>query len=320
MPNRVIREGILSSDRVNQLSPLAELFYRRLMSIVDDFGRYTANPSMLKAHAFPLRTDTVKEQDVDEWLSECVQAGLIALYQGDGKPCLELLDFNQRTRLMRPKYPLRLTEFIHCWEEIAGDKRIKRFEIRDRANDGHMTVILDATSSNSTKLLSPPQNDGHLTVSRRSSDGLNPNPNPNPKGGGESEGRQSHDGHLTVICPSLGGKESKSEKDGPLRFEPVPKGLYRREYEAMIADAQKTLKAIKAEPTNYAKDLSKGAGELIDWLLKERTDGWQARIAEVEAKPESYVRTNPKPKTASLIAAWVERIEQIKAVMNGVIN
>ncbi len=40
MPNRVIREGILNSQRVNKLTEPAELFYRRLMSVVDDFGRF----------------------------------------------------------------------------------------------------------------------------------------------------------------------------------------------------------------------------------------------------------------------------------------
>ena len=40
MPNRIIREGILSSDRVDQLDPPAEVFYRRLMSKVDDHGLF----------------------------------------------------------------------------------------------------------------------------------------------------------------------------------------------------------------------------------------------------------------------------------------
>lgn len=35
MPSRILREGILTSERVNALAPLEELFYRRLMSVVD---------------------------------------------------------------------------------------------------------------------------------------------------------------------------------------------------------------------------------------------------------------------------------------------
>ena len=36
MPNRILREGILTSERVNALSWEAEVFYRRLMSAVDE--------------------------------------------------------------------------------------------------------------------------------------------------------------------------------------------------------------------------------------------------------------------------------------------
>ena len=60
MPNRIIREGILTSDRVEQLDPPAEVFYRRLMSKVDDHGLYDARPSILRASLYPLRIDRVR--------------------------------------------------------------------------------------------------------------------------------------------------------------------------------------------------------------------------------------------------------------------
>ena len=43
MPSRIIRDGILTSERINALTERAELFYRRLMSVVDDYGRFPAN-------------------------------------------------------------------------------------------------------------------------------------------------------------------------------------------------------------------------------------------------------------------------------------
>ena len=39
MPSRILREGINTSPKVNALSPMAELFYRRLMTVADDYGR-----------------------------------------------------------------------------------------------------------------------------------------------------------------------------------------------------------------------------------------------------------------------------------------
>jgi hypothetical protein len=33
MPNRILREGILESERIDKIGPMSELFYRRLMSV-----------------------------------------------------------------------------------------------------------------------------------------------------------------------------------------------------------------------------------------------------------------------------------------------
>ena len=88
MPNRIIREGILDSEAVNALSFPAEVFYRRLMSVVDDFGRFDGRPSVLKGRLYTLKLDSVREADISRWTAECVKAGLIALYAADGKPYL----------------------------------------------------------------------------------------------------------------------------------------------------------------------------------------------------------------------------------------
>ena len=62
MPNRILREGILDSDRVNKLSWGAEVFYRRLMSVVDDFGRFDARIDLLKSKLYPLNKMKIKIQ------------------------------------------------------------------------------------------------------------------------------------------------------------------------------------------------------------------------------------------------------------------
>jgi hypothetical protein len=105
MPNRIIREGILTSDRVEQLDPPAEVFYRRLMSKVDDHGLYDARPSILRASLYPLRIDRVREADCSRWIAACEKAGLIALYQHDGRPYVQMLDTRWQAR-SEAKYPL----------------------------------------------------------------------------------------------------------------------------------------------------------------------------------------------------------------------
>lgn len=105
MPTRLIREGIIASDRVNELDWPAEVFYRRLLNKVDDHGLYDARPSILRASLYPLALDRVREADVQRWIAACVKAGLIRLYEAEGKPYLLVLDTRWQVR-SEAKYPL----------------------------------------------------------------------------------------------------------------------------------------------------------------------------------------------------------------------
>lgn len=105
MPNRILRGDILTSDRVARLSWAGEVFYRRLMSAVDDFGRFDGRLSVLRGTLYPLQIDKVTERDVGKWRQESVDAGLVTLYAVDGKEYLCLLRFNQQVRAKLSKYP-----------------------------------------------------------------------------------------------------------------------------------------------------------------------------------------------------------------------
>lgn len=105
MPNRVIREGILDSERVDKLTWPAEVFYRRLMSIVDDFGRGDGRISIIRSKCYPLKLEKVSIADVTKWMNECSEAGLLSAYEVQGKPYIELLDFRQSLRKMKSSYP-----------------------------------------------------------------------------------------------------------------------------------------------------------------------------------------------------------------------
>lgn len=112
MPNRILREGILTSERVNELSWPAEVFYRRLMSAVDDFGRFWGKPDLLRAALYPLRLDKVGNPDVVKWIGETREAGLVRTYTVDGKEYLQLLDFRQQVRAAKSKFPEPTSECI----------------------------------------------------------------------------------------------------------------------------------------------------------------------------------------------------------------
>lgn len=98
MPNRIIREGILTSLRVNALNWEEEVFYRRLLSYVDDFGRCEAHAALLRAALFPLKLDQMREANVERLLTAVERAGLVRLYTVEGKRFLEVDNFRQQTR------------------------------------------------------------------------------------------------------------------------------------------------------------------------------------------------------------------------------
>lgn len=104
MPTRMIRDGILTSERINMLTERAELFYRRLMSVADDYGRFSANLTLLRSSCYPLKIDSVKEDSIKKHLAEAADAGLIVLFTVDGKAYLEIQDFGQRVQ-SKSKYP-----------------------------------------------------------------------------------------------------------------------------------------------------------------------------------------------------------------------
>lgn len=104
MPDRIVRAGILTSEAVNKLSWAAEVFYRRLMSKADDYGRYDGRPPILRADLYPLQLAKVTEPDIEKWILETVEAALVRDYVLAGKRYLEIKNFGQQIR-SKSKWP-----------------------------------------------------------------------------------------------------------------------------------------------------------------------------------------------------------------------
>lgn len=100
-----MRSGILTSDAVNTLTYPQEVFYRRLMSIVDDFGRYDGRIKILKAALYPLRLDQVRDADLLSWIRATEEAGLVRVYTVQDKDYVQIEKFDQRLRAKHSKWP-----------------------------------------------------------------------------------------------------------------------------------------------------------------------------------------------------------------------
>lgn len=95
MPTRILREGILSSERINALSERAELFYRKLMTVLDDHGRFFSNPVSILGACYPMRP-AVTIEDVKRWLIECEACQLLMFYRD--RKYIQVFNFRQQIR------------------------------------------------------------------------------------------------------------------------------------------------------------------------------------------------------------------------------
>jgi len=104
MPNRYTRESAIESEAVNALTWQGEVFYRRLINRVDDFGRMSADIRILRAKVFPLQLDKVTEKDVARLLTETESVGLVFTYDTSGKRFLVMNKWEQG-RAKHSEYP-----------------------------------------------------------------------------------------------------------------------------------------------------------------------------------------------------------------------
>ncbi len=137
MPNRILRESILTSERVDDLDAEGERFYRRLMSVVDDYACFDGRPQVIRAACFSLKLATITDDQIVWWMAACVCAGLIHFYQIDGKPYVKIYNLGEprakRSKWPQPlvnKQPARTCEHMKTYENICTALRLAPCAIR----------------------------------------------------------------------------------------------------------------------------------------------------------------------------------------------
>lgn len=103
MPQRFLRPGITTSEAWNRASWFEQSFFIRLLTLVDDEGRYDGRIPILHAHCFALRSDVTPQQTAAA-RSALLSLGLIEVYTVDGKEYLQVAKWQERVRT-RSKWP-----------------------------------------------------------------------------------------------------------------------------------------------------------------------------------------------------------------------
>ena len=134
MPNRIIKESICSSEKINSLTDFQFRLWVGLITYVDDYGRGDARPAIIKGHVFPLR-DAVRTDAIAKALPELERAGCIRLYSLAGRPflCFPKWDSHQRIRQKVSRFPAppECTEpptDDSNMQQVAADRGERRLE------------------------------------------------------------------------------------------------------------------------------------------------------------------------------------------------
>lgn len=111
MPDRIVRASILDSKAFNELSDEAEVLYRRLLSVVDDFGCYEADPELIQAKCFWRKVESWPTERITAGLSDICKptnadgSVLMRLYIALGKRLLRIYKLG-KPRARKLRYPL----------------------------------------------------------------------------------------------------------------------------------------------------------------------------------------------------------------------
>ena len=106
MPNRVIKESIRTSRSVNALNDFEFRLWLYLITYVDDYGRGSADPELLRGLVFPRRKG-VTEKQIQTALDSLANTGMVILYEYDGEPFFYFPNWgkHQRIQTKHSKFP-----------------------------------------------------------------------------------------------------------------------------------------------------------------------------------------------------------------------
>lgn len=106
MGNRMIKESIRTSKSVNELSDFEFRAWVYLITYVDDYGRGSADPELLKGLVFTRRKG-ITEETICKTLSSLATKGMINLYDVGGESffCFPNWGDHQRVQQKRSRFP-----------------------------------------------------------------------------------------------------------------------------------------------------------------------------------------------------------------------
>lgn len=118
---RKIYGSFVDGDRINRLSMQAEAWWWRIHSRADDHGNMPKDTRRLWRETVGHR-DAVTHADVCGWIQEMIDVGLLAEYEGDGKPHLHVIGWYE-FQPAGPKNGIRIRKFPLHPDSLGADPK-----------------------------------------------------------------------------------------------------------------------------------------------------------------------------------------------------
>ena len=332
MPNRIIRAEILGSDRVDALSAEAEVFYRRLMSLADDYGRYDGDWRILRSELYPLRAERIAKSEIEAWLEECARVldgeeeALVTVYHVRRKRYVQINNFGQRIR-GESKYPA----------PALGEKRERENPLPSADNGAQSRTSAARASDTNTNTPLSPHTPPNTNTNTHSNTNTPERANCGEPPEGHTRSREGSDGVQAKVLNALrtAGFTCQAEFRMPnLEFENGATAGLRADVAVLVSDKPAFLIECKdyAHPENGAlrweltAQCRKYAESGIPFCLcngLEEIERTVQRVREtlgVSSAPPEYgfdYREHFERLVAAYPAAGRERLKQASALFTG---
>ena len=120
MPDRLIRDELLTSERYWSVSIEAQRLFIHLLLVADDLARFSGKNFTIRSACFP--GQAIAPEKVERMLAELQDLDLIRLYDSGGDRYIFIPRFGQRLRYKNSKFPAPPSEI----NDIPEEKSVSR--------------------------------------------------------------------------------------------------------------------------------------------------------------------------------------------------
>lgn len=247
MPSRMIREGLLDSEKIRRAGELAEVLFMRLMLVADDYGRFDGRVSVICRRCWPVSGPT--DEDVLARLVALTEEGLVTTYEVDGKPFICIPNFKQRLRVKNPsKYPDPPNAGQMPDTRPTADSEV-RLEARSEKRE------VEARSEKRNAREEPPPKPGEAAVPAPTARAAVAEQEPQPLSLQEAKAQAPPGdprGILAAICTANGVKATPFN---PVLYEWAERGITAERLKSAIATARLRKPAPENIPLKYLEPI-----------------------------------------------------------------